>query len=116
MGSLPAACAVVGAFDAVVEGVANQVVEGGFELFEDVAIDAGLFAEDLEADLLVELAGDVADQAGEAADAVRKGRRRLEMTSWWRRSERSSLRRAWFSMRSMWWLSSSRRGSASCLS
>ena len=67
---LAGGAAVLGPLDAVVQRVADQVVERRLEPVEDVAVDAGGLAGDLEPRLLAQLAGQVADQAGEAADAV----------------------------------------------
>ena len=54
----------------MVERVADQVVQRGFELFEDVAGDPRRLADDLELRLLAQLAREVADQTGEPAQAV----------------------------------------------
>ena len=62
--------ALLGHFEAVIERVADQMVERRFQPVEDIAIDAGGLADDLEPRLLAQLAGQVADQAREAADAV----------------------------------------------
>ena len=62
---------LLGRLDRVVQGVADQVVERGFELVEDVAVDPGVLAPDLEADLLAQLPGDLADHPGEPADPLR---------------------------------------------
>ncbi len=67
---LAGGAAILGRLDAVVQGVADQVVERRLEPVEDVAVDAGGLAVDLEPRLLAQLAGQVADQAREAADAV----------------------------------------------
>ena len=47
----------------MVEGVAQQVPERRFECRQDVAIDLGRLADDLEPRLLAERVGDVADHA-----------------------------------------------------
>ncbi len=62
--------AVVGHFEAVVQRVADQMVERCLEPVEDVAVDAGGLADDLEPRLLAELSSQVADQAREAAHTV----------------------------------------------
>ena len=62
--------AVLGHFEAVVQRVADQMVERCLEPIEDVAVDAGGLTGDLEPGLLAELSGQVADQPREAADAV----------------------------------------------
>ena len=62
--------AVGGRFDRVVKTVPDQMIEWGFELFEDIAVDARILARDHELDLLVELPREVADKAGEAANPV----------------------------------------------
>ena len=67
---LAGGAALVGRLDAVVQGIADQVVERRLEPVEDVAIDAGGLAVDLESRLLAQLPGHVADQPREAADAV----------------------------------------------
>ena len=56
--------------DPVVERVADQVRERRLELVEDVAVDTGLLAADLEPHLLAEGAGDVPHQSGKTVDAV----------------------------------------------
>ena len=67
---LAGGAALLGRFEAVVQRVADQVVQRGLEPVEDVAVDARGLAGDLEPRLLAQLAGQVADQPGEAADAV----------------------------------------------
>ena len=67
---LAGGAAVLGPLEAVVQRVADQVVQRCLEPVEDVAVDAGGLAGDLEPRLLAQLAGQVADQPGEAADAV----------------------------------------------
>ena len=62
---------LVRGLDGMVEGVADQVVERGLELVEDVAVDPGVLASDLELDLLAQVAGDLADHPGEASDPLR---------------------------------------------
>ena len=86
--------AVLGHLEAVVQRVADQVVERRLEPVEDVAVDAGGLADDLEPRLLAELAGQVADQRGKPRTPSASGRIRLASTSWCSRLERSSLTRA----------------------
>ena len=69
-GRLAGGAAVLRHFQAVVQRVADQMVERRLEPIEDVAIDAGGLTGDLEPGLLAELPGQVADQAREAADAI----------------------------------------------
>jgi hypothetical protein len=49
--------------NAVVTSIAQQVRERRFEPGQDVAVDLGALADDLEPDLLAELAGEVANRA-----------------------------------------------------
>ncbi len=65
--------AIVGGFDAMVDGVAEEVGEGGFEVVEDVAIDVGVFADDFEFDLFVNLPCEVANHAGKTNADVAEG-------------------------------------------
>ena len=61
-GGLPRGVSVLGHLEAVVDRVADQVIERRLEPVEDVAVDAGGLADDLEPCLLAELPGHVADQ------------------------------------------------------
>ena len=70
IGVLAGGAALLGQLEAVVQGVADQVVERRLEPVEDVAIDAGGLTGNLEPSLLAQLPGHVADQPREAADAV----------------------------------------------
>ena len=54
----------------MVQRVANQMIERCFETVEDVAVDAGGLADDLESGLLAKLSGQVANQPWKAADSV----------------------------------------------
>ena len=67
---LAGARSFLGAFDAVIDGVAQQMAERRVELLENVAIDLRAFADDLEPHPLAEIARDVADHAREGADAI----------------------------------------------
>ena len=62
--------AIVRHFDAVVECVADQVVERRFEPIEDVAVNAGGLTDDLKPRLLAELTSQVADQTRKPADTI----------------------------------------------
>ena len=70
-GGFAGGAAVVRHFQSVVERIADQMVERRLQPIEDVAIDAGGLTGNLEPGLLPELTSQVADQAREAADAIR---------------------------------------------
>jgi len=56
-------------FDAMVEGVADQVRERRLQLVEDVAVDARLLAAHLPANLLAQRAGQIANEPRKTANA-----------------------------------------------
>ena len=58
---------------AMIEGVAQQVIERRFKLFQDVAINVGGAAEDVELHRFAECSGEVADQAREPLRPVDEG-------------------------------------------
>src|SRR5581483_5203495 len=60
------------AFNAMVEAVADDVIQGRFQPLEYFAIYFGGGAEDFELHLLAELAGDVAHQPRECMNAISK--------------------------------------------
>ena len=60
--------AIFGRFNAVVEGVADQVAQRIADLFEDGSVELGLLALDDELDFLVELGGDVSHDTREAVE------------------------------------------------
>ena len=60
-------------FHTVIEGIANQVIQRGFQLLQDVAIDAGLLAHNLESHLNAQLPCRVAHQPRETARRRRSG-------------------------------------------
>ncbi|MFO0001609.1 MAG: hypothetical protein ACK559_10785, partial [bacterium] len=62
--------ALVGALDSVVDGVAHDVVERRLQPGEDVAVHGDVAPDDLERDVLAELAGDVAHHPREARHAL----------------------------------------------
>ena len=62
--------ALVRAFHAVVDGVAQHVVQRAFDLRQDVAVDQGVFAVDLQLHFLAQAARQVAHHARERVDAV----------------------------------------------
>ena len=57
----------------MVQRVANQMVERGFEAIEDVAVDAGGLTHNLKPSLLAKFSGQVADQAWKPTHAVGQG-------------------------------------------
>src|SRR2546429_543618 len=62
--------ALGGRLDAVVDGVAQHVVDGRLDALEDVAVDVDVLARDDEIDRLAQRAREIADEPGEAAHAV----------------------------------------------
>ncbi len=60
-------------FTTMVDGVAQQVGQRGFQPFEDITIDLSAFSRDVESDRFAKRASEVANHAGEPADPVAKG-------------------------------------------
>ena len=73
LGGLAGGLPLLGAFDAMIDGVAQQMAERRIETFEDVAIDLRRLADDLQPDLLAEAVADVAHHARQRVDPVGEG-------------------------------------------
>ena len=67
---LPGGAAVIGPFNAVVDGVSKQVAERRVELRENVSIDPRRLAGNFQPGLFAERARNVADHAGQALNPV----------------------------------------------
>lgn len=65
--------AIAGAFDAMGDGVAEEVDEGVVEVLKDGFIDEDLGADDFELGLFAVLEGEVADHAGKALKYIADG-------------------------------------------
>ncbi len=72
-GGLADGDAAFGLFDAVIDGISNDVRERIFDGFDDGLVELGFLAFHLDADLLAAHGGDVADGAGEFAPDVADG-------------------------------------------
>ncbi|MNF75479.1 hypothetical protein D3C87_1065270 [compost metagenome] len=57
----------------MIDSVAQQMGERRFEFFQDIAIDLGFLAFDLQPHLLAEAAAQIADHAHLTGQHVRKG-------------------------------------------
>ena len=57
----------------MIHGVAQQVRQRTFQSLQDVAVHLGVLADDFEAHLLAQGAGQVAHHARKAADAIAEG-------------------------------------------
>src|SRR5262245_25620251 len=72
-GGFPGAPACLGGFTTMVDGIAQQVSQGGFEALEDIPIHLGIFTDDFQADLFAERSAEVAHHAGKTLGAVDEG-------------------------------------------
>ncbi len=63
----------LGGLDAVIQGVAQQVAQGGFQLLQDVPVHLGGLAHDIEPDLFPQLPGQVPHHPRKGLDAVGEG-------------------------------------------
>ncbi len=66
LGRLAGGAALVGAFETVVDGVADHMLQGGQDTFHHRAVDLSLHIAQPEADILVQFAGHLAHDAAQA--------------------------------------------------
>jgi hypothetical protein len=90
---LPVGDALALGLHAVVDGVAQQVAERRLELFEHVAVDLGVLADDLQAHALAELVAESRTRRGKAPMRSANGRMRQAIASSYRR--RATLPERW---------------------